>query len=126
MYGGRHAPLSLAGACMWPLHHGIASWHCIMAWRHGMVALPLSDSLAGHPLASHPFFFFFSACTPLTRGSHLAHTSCVVLCAAVPCLRRRPGQMQKAFEDAVLALAVGALSGPVVSDSGVHIILRTG
>jgi len=37
-----------------------------------------------------------------------------------------PGQMQKPFEDAVLALAVGQLSGPVWTDSGVHLILRTG
>lgn len=38
----------------------------------------------------------------------------------------RPGQMQKAFEDGVTALKVGELSGPVYSDSGVHLILRTG
>lgn len=36
------------------------------------------------------------------------------------------GQMQKAFEDATYALAVGELSQPVCTDSGVHIILRTG
>ena len=36
-----------------------------------------------------------------------------------------PGMMQAAFEDAVAALKVGELSGVVVSDSGVHIILRT-
>ena len=36
-----------------------------------------------------------------------------------------PGQMQRAFEDATFALAVGELSGPVFSDSGVHLILRT-
>lgn len=35
------------------------------------------------------------------------------------------GQMQPAFEKAAFALAVGELSGPVNSDSGVHIILRT-
>ncbi|KAL4448037.1 hypothetical protein ABPG75_005256 [Micractinium tetrahymenae] len=35
-------------------------------------------------------------------------------------------QMQKAFEDATFALAVGELSQPVFTDSGVHIILRTG
>lgn len=36
-----------------------------------------------------------------------------------------PGQMQKPFEDATYALKVGELSGPVFSDSGVHLILRT-
>ncbi|KAL0211944.1 hypothetical protein RCL1_005570 [Eukaryota sp. TZLM3-RCL] len=35
-----------------------------------------------------------------------------------------PGQMQKAFEDAVKSLAVGEISGPVWTDSGVHIIKR--
>lgn len=35
------------------------------------------------------------------------------------------GAMQKSFEDATYALKVGELSGPVHSDSGVHIILRT-
>ncbi|KAI8588559.1 hypothetical protein BDZ88DRAFT_421418 [Geranomyces variabilis] len=36
-----------------------------------------------------------------------------------------PKQMQKAFEDATFALAVGELSGIVDSDSGLHLILRT-
>ncbi|WIA15829.1 hypothetical protein OEZ85_012584 [Tetradesmus obliquus] len=36
-----------------------------------------------------------------------------------------PGQMQPAFESAAFALEVGQLSGPVFSDSGVHLILRT-
>ena len=36
-----------------------------------------------------------------------------------------PGQMQKPFEDATLALQVGEQSEPVITDSGVHIILRT-
>ncbi|TPX36534.1 hypothetical protein SmJEL517_g01375 [Synchytrium microbalum] len=36
-----------------------------------------------------------------------------------------PGQMQKPFEEATYALAVGEMSGPVETDSGIHIILRT-
>lgn len=36
------------------------------------------------------------------------------------------GQMQKPFEDAAFALRVGEISGIVDSDSGVHLILRTG
>jgi peptidyl-prolyl cis-trans isomerase NIMA-interacting 1 len=36
-----------------------------------------------------------------------------------------PGQMQRAFEDGAFALAPGEMSGPVSSDSGVHLILRT-
>lgn len=34
--------------------------------------------------------------------------------------------MQRAFEEATYALAVGEMSGVVDTDSGVHIILRTG
>ena len=36
------------------------------------------------------------------------------------------GKMQKPFEDATFALNVGELSEIVDTDSGVHIILRTG
>ncbi|KAL6777439.1 PIN4 [Auxenochlorella protothecoides x Auxenochlorella symbiontica] len=35
------------------------------------------------------------------------------------------GAMQRPFEDAAFALPVGGLSGPVFTDSGVHLILRT-
>ena len=35
------------------------------------------------------------------------------------------GAMQKPFEDATFALAVGEMSGIVSTDSGLHIILRT-
>jgi len=34
--------------------------------------------------------------------------------------------MQRPFEEATYALAVGEMSGVVETDSGVHIILRTG
>jgi ferredoxin-NADP reductase len=37
----------------------------------------------------------------------------------------RPGQMMKAFEEAVADLRVGEMSGPVHTASGVHLILRT-
>jgi peptidyl-prolyl cis-trans isomerase NIMA-interacting 1 len=36
-----------------------------------------------------------------------------------------PGQMQQAFDAAARGLGVGEMSGPVESDSGVHLILRT-
>jgi NIMA-interacting peptidyl-prolyl cis-trans isomerase 1 len=35
------------------------------------------------------------------------------------------GAMQKPFEDASFALAVGSISGIVSTDSGLHIIMRT-
>lgn len=38
----------------------------------------------------------------------------------------KPGQMQKPFEDAAYSLQVGQISNVVSSDSGVHLILRTG
>jgi len=38
----------------------------------------------------------------------------------------KAGQMQKPFEDATFALKIGAISGVVDTDSGVHYILRTG
>ncbi|KAH9958957.1 rotamase-domain-containing protein [Russula dissimulans] len=36
------------------------------------------------------------------------------------------GQMQKPFEDATFSLQVGTISSVVETDSGVHLILRTG
>lgn len=35
------------------------------------------------------------------------------------------GQMQKAFEDVAFGINVGEISQPFLSDSGVHIVLRT-
>jgi NIMA-interacting peptidyl-prolyl cis-trans isomerase 1 len=36
------------------------------------------------------------------------------------------GQMQPSFEKASFALKVGEMSGPIWTDSGVHLIIRTG
>ncbi|KAK1223768.1 peptidyl-prolyl cis-trans isomerase Pin1 [Marasmius sp. AFHP31] len=36
------------------------------------------------------------------------------------------GQMQKAFEDAAFGLDIGEMSDVIISDSGVHLVLRTG
>ena len=38
----------------------------------------------------------------------------------------KPGQMQKPFEDAAYGLQVGEMSDIVYTDSGVHLIMRTG
>jgi peptidyl-prolyl cis-trans isomerase NIMA-interacting 1 len=38
----------------------------------------------------------------------------------------RRGQMQRPFEEAAFSLEIGQLSEPVFSDSGVHLIVRTG
>jgi len=35
------------------------------------------------------------------------------------------GQMQKPFEEAAFSIKVGELTGPIYSESGVHLILRT-
>merc|ERR1712187_1049466 len=37
-----------------------------------------------------------------------------------------PGDMQKQFEDGTKATAVGKMSGIILSDSGYHLIFRTG
>lgn len=53
----------------------------------------------------------FSDCSSAKRGGDLGEFG--------------QGQMQKPFEDAGFSMKVGELSGPVWTDSGVHIILRT-
>jgi NIMA-interacting peptidyl-prolyl cis-trans isomerase 1 len=52
-----------------------------------------------------------SDCSSAARGGDLGYFS--------------RGQMQPAFEAAAFALNVGEMSGPIWSDSGVHLILRT-
>ncbi|KAJ7754997.1 rotamase-domain-containing protein [Mycena maculata] len=37
-----------------------------------------------------------------------------------------PGQMQKPFEEAAYGLEVGKISEPISTDSGVHLVMRTG
>ena len=54
----------------------------------------------------------YSDCSSAHRGGDLGYFS--------------SGQMQKPFEDATFALRIGELSEPVWTDSGVHLILRTG
>lgn len=53
----------------------------------------------------------FSDCSSAKAGGDLGHFE--------------RGHMQKPFEDASFALRPGEMSGPVFSDSGIHIILRT-
>lgn len=54
----------------------------------------------------------YSDCSSAKRGGDLGHFG--------------RGQMQAAFEEEAFKLKVGQLSKPVETDSGVHIILRTG
>lgn len=55
------------------------------------------------------------------------HTAAVLHCATMKTcvLCCRSGQMMKPFEEATAVLRPGELSGPVFTDSGVHLILRT-
>ncbi|KAA3479607.1 peptidyl-prolyl cis-trans isomerase Pin1 [Gossypium australe] len=69
-----------------------------------------------------------SDCSSAKRGGDLGRlkvlsVSMAVFCYASPFGR---GQMQKAFEDATYSLKIGEISDIVDTDSGVHIIMRTG
>lgn len=66
--------------------------------------------------------FFKSIALDTTRGSSVTFS---FVCVSV-CVLYTLGQMQKPFEDASFALKIDEMSGPVFTDSGVHIILRTG
>lgn len=79
------------------------SIHLILAYREQIV----NKEATFEELASK-----YSDCSSASKGGDLGYFSA--------------GQMQKAFEQASFALNVGELSEPVFTDSGVHIILRTG
>ena len=53
----------------------------------------------------------FSDCSSAKRGGDLGHF--------------KRGQMLKAFEDVGFNLKIGEMSGPVWTDSGVHLIFRS-
>lgn len=65
----------------------------------------LSENARFEDLASK-----YSDCSSAKRGGDLG--------------KFQRGQMQKPFEDAAFALKPGEMSGPVFTDSGIHIILR--
>nr|XP_029123193.1 peptidyl-prolyl cis-trans isomerase Pin1 isoform X1 [Elaeis guineensis] len=65
-----------------------------------------------------------SDCSSAKRGGDLVDILTMVIYTAAGRFGR--GQMQKPFEEATFALKVGEMSDIVDTDSGVHIILRTG
>jgi NIMA-interacting peptidyl-prolyl cis-trans isomerase 1 len=69
------------------------------------------DKIVGGEVSFAELASKYSDCSSAKRGGDLG-----------PFTR---GAMQKPFEDAAFALKVGEMSGPVFTDSGVHIILRT-